>query len=776
MLRKAPRSDPSTTPQATTAEEQALVDQDAAALLYRHGFGGIAVSLAASTSLALLPGPEARARLLWFFAMGIILCTRFVEGLRWRNSTRTAGWDGQRALRRFGWGVAATAAVWASYPILFFPSLGEYSRTGLAVILAAMAGGSTTVLAASELLATGYCAALLLPASLMFVLSGGSENIMLGLLGALYFVIMAASARVTHRAAMTAIIFSRKNQILMRQSELEQRRTEFANAELRTAEAALQEANLFLETRIEARTAELAGLNERLRAEIVEREAAQRAVADREVRFRTLIENASDVIFVSNAAGRLEYVSPTAKRVLGYEPSEMVGRAWIDFVELPDLERALAHFRETLNEQQSDALVELRVWDKNGSVLTVEVLGNNQIENPAVRGVVMTLRDITGRRHLEEQFRQAQKMEALGRLAGGVAHDFNNLLTVICGYSALAAKRLPEDDSLRGHITQIRRAGDRAAGLVEQLLAFSRRQVIQPQVLDLNDAIRELERMLHRLIGEDIELRITPSGEALHVNIDRVQLDQIVMNLSVNARDVMPQGGALTISTYPHISGGTCLCQCREITKGDFAILAVKDTGTGITEDALPHIFDPFFTTKEVGKGTGLGLSMVYGAIEQAGGHICVETESGKGTTFRIYLPRVQPSEPVQKDVDDNRSRPGNETILLVEDEELVRTMAREAIEEAGYQVLEAHDGEDALKVVNHHPSAIHLVVTDVVMPKMGGRELALQLTQLRPDIRVLFVSGYPGEEWSPGCSILKKPFSPEELIREVRTVLDQRV
>jgi PAS domain S-box-containing protein len=760
--------------QPVNAAARAPVDRDAAALLYRHGSGGIAVSVAASAFLTMLPGPDTWGRALWFGVVCGVLCLRGCDIFLGYKQSAQPDWDGRRAIRRFGFGVVVTGALWAAFPLLFFSSLNETGRMALAVILSAMAGGSTTVLAAEETLARAYCALLLLPASFMFVLAGGRESTSLGLLGGLYFLVMAASARVTHRATMSAVVLSHKNEALMQRMDEEQQRTESANTELRRAEAALHEANQFLESRIKGRTAELEGLNERLRAEIAQRRNAQEALANSEAHFRTVIENASDVIYVSNAEGTIEYVSPTVTRVLGYEPDEIIGKGWAEFTHADDTPRAMERFKQGLSMPNSHAPLELQARHKNGSVLLVEAIGNNQLYNPAVRGIVVTIRDITDRRRLEDQFRQAQKMEALGRLAGGVAHDFNNLLTVICGYSELLAKRLPEGSALRRHAEQVHHAGGRATGLVQQLLAFSRKQVIQPAVLDLNEAVADLEKMLRRLIGEDVELTIAPWREPLCVLIDRTQFDQIVMNLSVNSRDAMPKGGALTISVHPHAARGGFECRDCPIARGDFMVLEVADTGTGMTDETRAHIFEPFFTTKEVGRGTGLGLSMVYGAVQQAGGHICLDTQWGKGTTFRICLPRVEKPAPAPEHIEGPANKGGQETILLVEDEDLVRTMLQEALEEAGYRVLAARHGEHALEVARQNETAIDLVVTDVVMPKMSGPDLVARLATVRPETKVLFVSGYSRQELAPGCNFLKKPFTPEELILKVRSVLDR--
>ncbi|HEY2016082.1 MAG TPA: PAS domain S-box protein, partial [Bryobacteraceae bacterium] len=379
--------------------------------------------------------------------------------------------------------------------------------------------------------------------------------------------------------------------------------------EQRHTELALLRTRSELEARVLERTAELEHLNERLRGEIAERGAAEQALATREAHFRTLIENSSDLIFVTDDRAVLGYVSPAVTRFLGYQPEDLIGKSGLEFIHARDRARVAARFREGLSVEGTHLPLEFQIRGKDGTYRVVEAIGNNQLANPVIRAIVITLRDITDRRRLEEQFRQAQKMEAVGRLAGGVAHDFNNLLTVICGYSELLEKRLPEGEPLRRKAGLIKRAGDRATALVQQLLAFSRKQVVQAAPLDVNEAIADLDKMMRRLIGEDIELTIVPAPEPVCVLIDRTQFDQILMNLSVNARDAMPEGGALSISVAVRRrcdTGGSG--PARDVVE-----LTVRDTGVGIVEEARAHIFEPFFTTKEVGKGTGLGLSMVYG-------------------------------------------------------------------------------------------------------------------------------------------------------------------
>jgi nitrogen-specific signal transduction histidine kinase len=390
------------------------------------------------------------------------------------------------------------------------------------------------------------------------------------------------------------------------------------------------------------------------------------------------------------------------------------------------------------------------------------------------------VRDISERKLLEAQFRQAQKMEAVGRLAGGIAHDFNNLLTAITGYADLALEDLPEGDPIRHDMKEILRAAYRAAGLTRQLLAFSRQQVLAPRVLDLNEVVRSVDQMLHRLIGEDIDLQTVLAPGLGRVKADPGQLEQVIVNLAVNARDAMPAGGNLTIETADIEMSETLGRDLTTVPAGHYVMLAITDSGTGMDEHTKARIFEPFFTTKEQGKGTGLGLATVYGIVKQSGGFIWVYSEPGHGTTFKIYLPRVEgAAEALVPPVGPAEVPRGTETVLIVEDEAAVRALAKTALARKGYRVLEAANGGEALLLCEAEQAPIHLLVTDVVMPGLGGADLAHRFAPLRPDMKVLFISGYTDQaaardgKMPPGAAHLEKPFSLDGLARKVREVLD---
>ena len=515
-----------------------------------------------------------------------------------------------------------------------------------------------------------------------------------------------------------------------------------------------------------------------------DRHAAEAALRVSERRFRALVEESWDAIALFAADGTITYGSPATTRLLGYDLTEFVGRNAMEFIHPDDRAPVLLRLEEVTARPRSSLHIAARVQHKNGTWRYLEGVLTNLLDDPSVAAIVNNYRDVTDRRILEEQIMLSQKMEAIGRLAGGVAHDFNNILTAIGGYADLLMADFAPDDKRRGDIEEIHRATQRAASLTQQLLAFSRRQVLQPKVISLNALIPDIEKMLRRLIGEDILFATVLHPRVGNVRADPGQLEQVIVNLAVNARDAMPapNGGRLTIETRNVELDESYAADHPGVTPGRYVMLAVTDTGVGMDEETKSRIFEPFFTTKARGKGSGLGLATVYGIVRQTGGHIWPYSEPGTGTTMRVYLPRVDdPADPIEHSSEaPPESLRGSETILLVEDEAPVRSVTRQLLERNGYTVLEAADGRTALSLINGEQDRVHvdLLLTDVIMPGMSGRELADQMKARRPQLRVLFMSGYTDDAvvrhgmLEPGLAYLEKPFRPPVLLRKVREVL----
>jgi PAS domain S-box-containing protein len=524
-------------------------------------------------------------------------------------------------------------------------------------------------------------------------------------------------------------------------------------------------------------------------SDITERKRAEDALKQSEEKYRTILENIEDGYFEVDIAGNFTFFNDSLCRMLGYSKDEMTGMNNQKYTDQENAKKLYQAFNNVYRTGEPTKGFSWQVIAKDGTKLfgevSVSLIRDSKGQPTGFRGIA---RDITERKlaeeekvTLQEELRQSQKMEAIGGLAGGIAHDFNNLLTVISGNCQLSLLEFKEGDPLRGNIEDIKAAADRATSLTRQLLAFSRRQVLDMKVLVLNTIIRDLGKMLRRVIGEDIELVTCLADDLGMVKTDPGQIEQVVMNLAVNARDAMPKGGKLTIETanveldeayaHAHIA----------VTPGRYVMFSLSDTGVGMTPGVKERVFDPFFTTKEKGKGTGLGLSTVYGIVKQSGGNIWIYSEPGQGTTFKIYLPRVD--EPLQelreKTVKEELPR-GSETTLVVEDEEEVRKLTVEILRRQGYRVLEASHGDDALLVCEHHEGPVHLMVTDVVMPGMNGSELAKRLGSLHPKMKVLYMSGYPDNAIThhgileKGMNYIQKPFTVDGLVRKVREALDK--
>jgi PAS domain S-box-containing protein len=518
-----------------------------------------------------------------------------------------------------------------------------------------------------------------------------------------------------------------------------------------------------------------------LRTKELERQRAEAALRASEERFRALVENSSDVLLLIDPEGNIIYTTPSAERQFGWRTDEILGNSLFDFIHPEDRELVGSRVARVLDRPGERVSAQARFRHADGTFRVIEGIGVNRLHEPAVGGIVINARDITEGRVLENQLRQIQKMEAIGRLAGGVAHDFNNLLTAILGYCNLLLEDLPPESNLREDLEEIRKAGERAATLTRQLLAFSRRQMLQPQPVDLNALVAEMENMLHRVMGDDIELVLSLSAELPTIKADPASIEQVLMNLALNARDAMPTGGRLTLETGLVTLDESYATRHPEAIAGSYVTVSVSDTGEGMDAATQARVFEPFFTTKEQGKGTGLGLATVYGLVKQSGGYIWVSSEPGQGTVFRVYLPPLEAAAPPAVAGGPSETCAGTETILVVEDDAAVRTLGTQVLRRLGYTVIEAPDGIEALRAIERHQGLIHLMVTDVMMPQMTGRELADRIRQGRPSMRVLFMSGHSDyaivyRDLAVGVAFLQKPFTPETLARKIRDILDEKI
>jgi PAS domain S-box-containing protein len=515
--------------------------------------------------------------------------------------------------------------------------------------------------------------------------------------------------------------------------------------------------------------------------DVTERKRVEAQLQKSEAQFRSLVHDAPYGIYRVTQDGRLLHVNPALVMMLGYDSEEELMRLNVekDIYRHPQIRQRL--LKEHAHKDDFRAL-EAEWRRKDGKFITVRMTGHPVLEKDnSLSYFEVFAEDITERRSLERQLLQAQKMEAIGRLAGGIAHDFNNLLSVILGHSDILEQQVGSNGRLRKSVEATRTAAERAAALTMQLLAFSRKQVIEPTVIDLNTSVTEIQKMLHRVIGEDIELAIRLEPDLGYVKADPGQLGQVLMNLAVNSRDAMPSGGKLAIETANVELDNTYVRQHLGARPGRFVMLAVSDTGIGMDSDTLSHIFEPFFTTKDPGKGTGLGLSMVYGIVKQNNGYIMAYSEPGRGTTFKIYFPRtadsLAASQKTRKEI-----QGGSETILIVEDELALRELTCLLLQEAGYTVLESSGVEDAITTAKDSDRKIDLLLTDIVMPRMDGRELANQLVALRPNLKILYMSGYTDDvivnrgTLTQGAKLVQKPFTKSTLLQKVRETLDAQV
>jgi PAS domain S-box-containing protein len=516
--------------------------------------------------------------------------------------------------------------------------------------------------------------------------------------------------------------------------------------------------------------------------DVSDRKQAEQSLRDSEERFRLLARATNDAIWDWDPVRDTAWWSDGLETLFGHRPDDMNPplETWLKLIHPEDRQAVSDGLHATLFSDRSFWSAEYRFQRKDGTYAAVHDRGHilRDADRRATR-MIGGMSDVTSRRNLEAQFLHAQKMEAVGRLAGGIAHDFNNLLTIINGYTETLLPMLTDDDARWAMLAEIREAGLRAANLTRQLLAFSRKQVLSPQVLDLNSSVKNTVKMLSRLIGEDVRIQTVTTPVPAWIRVDPGQLEQVILNLAVNARDAMPKGGRLTLQVARVAIGAEETAQGTKIPPGEYVALDVADTGSGMAPEVRARIFEPFFTTKEPGLGTGLGLATVFGIVQQSDAHIDVETELGVGTRFRILFPAARNESRNNHHSSETPTPTGTETLLLVEDESGVRRIARMSLERYGYKVLEAADGREAIELFAAHAGRVQLVITDVVMPEMGGAELVEQLRRHNPGLKTLYISGHTEDAAvrdrvsEASESFLQKPFTPTTLARKVREVLD---
>lgn len=486
-------------------------------------------------------------------------------------------------------------------------------------------------------------------------------------------------------------------------------------------------------------------------------------------------------MLLADSEGLCTYTDPRWDELLSAAPGDSAGEQWLELVHPDDRTRVRQVWFDSVR-RRTESSCQFRTGGASNGLRELELHIAPLISaDQRTIGYLGMVEDVSQNERENALMLQSQKMEAVGRLAGGLAHDFANLLTLISGYSEIVLNRMRADDAARPEIEEIRNAANRGFGLTGQFLAFTRRQEVEPQVLDLNVLVLGMEKMLRRMIGEDLELITDLQPDLGRVKVDAGQMEQVIMNLVINGRDAMPGGGAITVRTANVDLGRQDVRECPELTPGPYVLLTFSDSGHGMDRETMLHIFEPFFTTKARGKGTGLGLTTVYSIVKQSNGHVVADSEPGNGTTFRVYLPRVEETvQPVSHPATSDRAQSGTETILVVEDEAAVRRLLKHVLTRHGYTVLEAGDGLEALQVYKDGSRPIDLLLTDIVMPRMGGPELAERMLHLQPELKVLFMSGYTGDvlvrtgALRTGSAFLQKPLKPEVLVGKVREALDQ--
>jgi PAS domain S-box-containing protein len=764
-----------------------------AAVLYRNAPIGVIVTLVNATILVALEWPVVshRTLLLWLFYMYAVSGVRALLLLGYRRR-QPACWRSSDWYRWAITGSTSAAFGWGNTVWFFHPPIPLPYEMIVLFVLAGMTAGATTVLCIAVPAFGLFHLAIGAPVVAHFMLSGDAVHMGMGAMITLFLIGTAHAAWNLNRAVLTSMSLRLQNETLITSLTARTDAVERLNQDItkeigerRIIEEALRVAHVDLERRIAERTLELQHANDELRTEVADRERAETALRESEARFRHLTDNLNQAVwFVQVKPYQVLYLSPAFERIWGLAPERCYDdpAAWRQSVHPDDksmVDEAFDAAIAGLSEREFD--LTYRIIRPDGPVRWIHdrcvVHRNDAGGIDRLSGIA---EDITESRRMEEELRQAQKMEAVGRLAGGVAHDFNNVMTVILGYSAVLLQQVEPDSPAHRYVREIQQAGKRCASLTNQLLAFSRKQLLHPVPLDLHGIIRDLTPMLMNLIGEHISIALRLDPTPRWVKADPVQLEQVLLNLALNARDAMPDGGTLSIETDLVAPADIASEDRANVEERPYVRLKVHDTGTGMDPDTKARIFDPFFTTKPVGHGTGLGLATVYGIVHQSGGYIKVDSLPGRGTTMAVYLPEAAAVTPVPASSPKPAGvHPTSGTILLVEDEPSVRALTQQILQINGYTVHGAENGVQAVDVIRRRQTPIDLLITDMVMPGINGKELAKRLRGYLKSLRVLYVSGYSDkvpltdDEDETDSAFLQKPFSPDELIQKVREILN---
>lgn len=772
---------------AVPSPDHERIRQDQVALLYdQAAFGYIATVLnALLLAYAVREHVAPAGMALWVGLMvTVTLCRAFLVW-RYRQASPAERAD-PRWERYYVAGAAAGGAGWGAASVLLFPAGSMPHQAFLLFIFAGMVAGAAIVLNAVRRAFLWFAGLMLIPMVIRIAYMGQelSPYITIGVGIFLVFVVVTNSN--LHAVTLSSLKLRHQNRHLVDRLSAEKSEQERLNVELKVevverqaAQDALRRANEGLEQRVRERTVELTTAVQSLQQEVRERIQAQEGLRLSEERYRTFYDDNPSMHVTVSPDGFIVAMNQFGVRHLGFAQDELLGRPFGSLVPASHQEDVRGHIRRCFEEFGTVLVWESPLLKYDGSMVATRATAR-AVRQPDKREIVLIVcEDITDRTRLEEQLRQSQKMEAIGKLAGGIAHDFNNLLTVIRGYTDMLLRRLPPEASTRTEVMAVSQAGERARSLTQQLLAFSRQQVVSPRVLDLKALVDGLREMLQRLIGEHIVFTVQLSNPPTWIKADPGQIEQVIMNLVVNAVDAMRTGGSLSIvvGAPESLENGAALDKADAETQ--WVELRVRDTGCGMDAATQARIFEPFFTTKAVGEGTGLGLSTVYGIVKQCGGKIAVQSAPGQGTEFVIEFPAVRQEAPPQPAPPASETLPmGSETVVVVEDDAMVRLLASQILSNCGYTVYEAENGREALAVAEKHAEEIDLVVTDVIMPVMNGGELVEQLRMRFPRVKTLFVSGYTDDRVvrhgieELGDNFLQKPFTPASLAHKVREVL----